>query len=277
MRKYPVIKDMADERDILYSNRHNIMAALLSKKVDLRAKSSPVVDQGQLGACTANAIVSGLREYILLNDEGKNLIRLSRLYLYWWERKLERAVDEDSGAFLRDGMKVLHKKGVCTEEIRPYKIENFRETPTEGEDKEALQYTINGYQRLLLIHQIKHALSHGHPVVFSLEIYESFERDVREDGIVPLPKEGEEKLGGHAMCLMGYDDNLNGGSFIVKNSWGQEWGDKGYCYMPYKMCQYWYDAWTAIQGRKFILDYFPGFLCSLIEKIIERLIGETFS
>lgn len=271
MRKYPVIKDSIDERDILYSNRHNIMAEILPKKVDLRINSSPIVDQGHLGSCTANAIVSGLREYILLNDERKDLTRLSRLYLYWWERKLERTVDEDSGASLRDGMKILEKKGVCTEDTRPYIIERFKETPTEAEEKEALNYTISGYQRLLSIKDIKHALSHSHPVVFSMDIYESFEKAIDDSGIVPLPQAGEEKLGGHAMCLMGYDDTFNGGSFIVRNSWGQDWGDKGYCYMPYEMCEYWYDAWTVMQGKKYILDYWPAFICLLIVKFIQKV------
>ena len=271
MRKYTVLKDKVDERDILYSNRHNIIAELFPKKVDLRVNSSPVVDQGQLGSCTANAIVSGLREYILLNDERKNLIRLSRLYLYWWERKLERTVEEDSGASLRDGMKVLHKKGVCTEETRPYIIDRFKEVPTEIEEKEALNYTISGYQRLSSIKEIKHALRHAHPVVFSMDIYESFQNDVGDNGIIQLPKLGEERLGGHAMCLMGYDDTLNGGSFIVRNSWGQEWGHNGYCYMPYKMHIYWYDAWTVMQGRNYFLDYWPKFICLLIIKLIEKV------
>jgi len=273
MRKYPLLKDAIDERDILYSNRHNIMAEFLPAKVDLRPNSSPVVNQGQLGSCTANAIVSGLREFILINDERKNLTRLSRLYLYWWERKLERTVDEDSGATLRDGMKVLNKKGVCTEKTRPYIVENFREIPTEAEEEEALNYTIDGYQRLSSIQEIKHALSHSHPVVFGMDIHESFENGVGYDGIVPLPNLLEEKLGGHAMCLMGYDDNLNGGSFIVRNSWGEEWGDKGYCYMPYKMYYYWYDAWTAMQGKNYLLDYFPKSLCSLIIELIRKAIS----
>lgn len=83
MRKYTVVKDLLDLRDIIYSNRHIVDVQVLPKSIDLRNKCSPVVDQGQLGSCTANAIVSGLREYVLINNERASLVRLSRLYLYW--------------------------------------------------------------------------------------------------------------------------------------------------------------------------------------------------
>jgi hypothetical protein len=68
-----------------------------------------------LGSCTENAIASGLREYLLLKD-GQTLTRLIRLFLYWHERRqLEGTVNDDSGAYIRDGMKVLNKIWVCPE------------------------------------------------------------------------------------------------------------------------------------------------------------------
>lgn len=245
MRFYLVEKDPFDNRDLLYKNRHLIVPEKFPSKIDLRKNCSPIVNQGNLSACTANAIVSGLREYILINDERYDLVRLSRLYLYWWERYMENTVNEDSGANLRDGMKVLQKKGVCTEDLYPYDPDLYRKAPSFMQNLEAHDYTIPGYQRLLSINEIKHALLNNHIVVFSMILYKSFEKKITKNGIVPHPRWYEQKLGGHAMCIVGYDDNLNNGSFIVRNSWGKEFGDKGYCYLPYSMSNYIMDAWTV--------------------------------
>lgn len=146
-------------------------------------------------------------------------------------------------------MIVLQKKGVCTEKTRPYDIGEFTDVPTNLENKEATKYIIPGYQRLNSISDIKHALCNDHLVVFSIAIYESFENSVGSDGIVPVPQANEQELGGHAMCIVGYDDTLHGGSFIVRNSWGTNWGDNGYCYMPYTMYKYIMDAWTVKFGN----------------------------
>jgi len=244
VRKYDLIKDKIDSRDLKYGQRHVFAVQALPVSIDLRVKCSPIVDQGQLGSCTANAIVSGLREFMLLNDSRKPFERLSRLFLYWWERYSEGSVNEDSGASLRDGMKVLKQKGVCPETLWPYDITTFENPPTENEINEAKEYRISGYQRILSINEIKHALLINHLVVFGMIVYESFE-SVTSDGIVPIPSDKEIQLGGHALCIVGYDDNINNGSFIVRNSWGEIWGDAGYCYIQYAMFKFISDIWTV--------------------------------
>src|SRR4051794_13692326 len=88
LRKYTVKKDPRDLRDIYYRSLKYAAPLDLPKKVDLRKMMTPIVNQGQLGSCTANAIASGLMEYELLRDK-KPLTRLSRLFLYWHERSLE--------------------------------------------------------------------------------------------------------------------------------------------------------------------------------------------
>jgi len=248
VRKYKLVKDKFDSRDLEYRQRHVVDVELLPGRIDLREKCSPVVDQGQLGSCTANAIVSGLREFMLINnDSRKPFERLSRLFLYWWERYSEGTIDKDSGASLRDGMKVLKQKGVCLEVSWPYDITTFENSPTQNEIIEANDYVISGYQRILSINEIKHALLLNHILVFGMTVYQSFE-SVGNDGIVPIPKAEEKQLGGHALSIVGYDDNINNGSFIVRNSWGETWGDSGYCYMPYSMFKSIFDIWTVKLG-----------------------------
>jgi C1A family cysteine protease len=130
MRKYLLKKEKRDLRDYHFMSSAFKAVQELPPSVDLRAQLSPIVDQGSLGSCTANAIVSGLREYELLKEEAVPFMPLSRLYLYWHERKLEGHVDEDSGAYIRDGMKVLQKRGVCPETDYPYRPSQFTDTPT---------------------------------------------------------------------------------------------------------------------------------------------------
>ena len=245
-RKYLLKPDSPDLRDYFYRSHTFKTLTDLPRAVDLRSKMSPIVDQGQLGSCTANAIVSGLREYLEIDAE-QELVRLSRLFLYYEERELEGTINEDSGASLRDGMKVLSQIGVCPEEDYPYDISKFTEAPTSLAIDHAAQYKINEYHRITNLQDLKVALSEGLPVVFGFQVYQSFESEqVAKTGKVPMPKKDEQLLGGHAVLAVGYMDKGNSGSLIVRNSWGNEWGDQGYCYMSYRVFnKLVMDMWTG--------------------------------
>nr|WP_217635191.1 C1 family peptidase [Paenibacillus sp. yr247] len=210
----------------------------LPKKVDLRSNMSPIVDQGALGSCTANAIASGLREYLLVSSQEK-WTALSRLFLYWHERELEGHVDEDSGAYIRDGMKVLQKIGVCPEADYPYNVADFRNTPDRKAEQDAANYKISEYHRITDLYALKAALAEKSPVVIGMMVYESFQSpEAAQTGKIPIPKKKSERmLGGHALLAVGYVDRGQSGYVIVRNSWGEAWGDQGYCYIPYKMFQ----------------------------------------
>ena len=242
-RKYLLKPDREDLRDKLWHSSLFKTAASLPKQVDLRPGCSPVVDQGELGSCTANAIASGLREFLLLKA-GKSLVRLSRLFLYYEERLLEGDVSEDSGAEIRDGMKVLSQMGICPESEDPYNVKKFTNPPTAQEIRDALPYRIGAYHRVFGLIGLKTALAEGLPVVIGIDVYENFEsKAVAKTGIVPIPKGNEQCLGGHAVCVVGYDDAKNW--LIVRNSWGANWGDKGYFYLPYKYHDLVSDMWTG--------------------------------
>ncbi len=89
------------------------------------------------------------------------------------------------------------------------------------------------YQRVTRsLPQLKGCLAEGFPFVFGFTVYESFESDeVRAGGVVPMPSSGEQVLGGHAVLAVGYDDGTQ--RFLVRNSWGTEWGQHGHFTMPY--------------------------------------------
>lgn len=79
---------------------------------------------------------------------------------------------------------------------------------------------------------MKGCLASGYPFVFGFAVYESFmSQDVAKTGVVPMPQPNEDLVGGHCVVAVGYQDDKQ--CFIVRNSWGSDWGMDGYCVMPY--------------------------------------------
>lgn len=206
------------------------------KQVDLRSKCPSIYDQGHLGSCTANAI-GFCYHFDELAQNEKSPFQPSRLFIYYNERDIEGHIDEDSGAEIHDGVSSICKVGVCSEDDWPYDINRFTEKPHKSCYESAREHHSIQYRAVSQsIDQLKAALIDGFPVVFGFLVYESFESpEVAQTGIMPIPKEGEQLLGGHAVALVGFDDDKQW--FIVRNSWGEGWGDKGYFYMPYSFIQ----------------------------------------
>jgi C1A family cysteine protease len=141
-------------------------------------------------------------------------------------------------------MKVLQQIGTTPEEVWPYVIANFALEPVPLAMASATQYRVGGIKSLDGLKEIKAEIDKQNPVVFAMTVYESFARPV--NGVIPVPDTSSEKiLGGHALECVGYDDGKD--VLIMKNSWGPDWGDKGYFYLPYKIFQLGIvrDAWTA--------------------------------
>lgn len=235
VRNYTWRPDVPDYRDFKFSETFAPAKDLLGKStlpssVDLRAKMSSVEDQGQLGSCTANALVGSLE--FLEGRKHETMIDLSRLFVYYNERVIEGTVSSDSGAMLRDGIRSLAKQGVCSEKIWPYKIANFKLKPTPPCYSDALARKITSYHRLHTIADMRACLASGFPFVFGFTVYSAFESaEVAKTGVLNMPQPGESYLGGHAVCAVGYDDTSM--RLLVRNSWGKDWGQQGYFTMPY--------------------------------------------
>ncbi len=230
VKRYGWTPDLPDQRDFSYRVPRRTAAAL-PPAVDLRPQMPAVYDQGQLGSCTANAI-GGAFEFDLLK-QGEPDIVPSRLFIYYNERVIERTVSEDSGAQLRDGMKTLAKQGVCAEPLWPYVLSQFATKPSAECYTQAKQHLGMTYMRVEQdVAQMRGCVAAGYPFVFGFTVYESFESPaVTRTGKVPMPDGMERTLGGHAMCVVGYDNPKK--LFIVRNSWGPDWGKNGYGTMPY--------------------------------------------
>ncbi len=229
-RNYGWRPDLPDRRDLMYAATMAVPVPL-PPKVDLRNNCSPVEDQGQLGSCTANALVGAL-EFLEIQAKAEP-VDLSRLFIYYNERALEGTIRTDSGAMLRDGIKSLVTRGACCEGCWPYTISMFARKPGASCYKEALQRKISAYHRLNTVDEMRSCLAERFPFVFGFTVYESFESStVAKSGVVDMPEPGERLLGGHAVMAVGYDDQTK--RFIVRNSWGEGWGKKGYFTIPYE-------------------------------------------
>lgn len=227
-KKYRVVNPMVKFESVYLSDKYAIPA---------------VRDQGMLGSCTGFGITA-LLGFLALNGKmdapmvRKDHVPFSPMFLYYQERVLEGTVKFDDGAMIRDGVKAVSKMGCCTEKHWVYSDgpSKFHRKPKHTAYVNALNYTAIKYESIddsdtPVLHKMIDCLNQGYPFVIGMTVYDSFEsEDVKETGIVPLPKSDESILGGHCMAVFGYDRPLD--SFVVQNSWGPNWGDKGYCYIP---------------------------------------------
>jgi len=268
LRDLPDFRDYTDEHETIQPQLESIgiadpKAVTVPAAIDLRAWCSPVENQGSLGSCTANAAV-GLVEYMERRAYGR-YIDASRLFLYKATRDLLHWTG-DTGAYLRSTMGALALFGVPPEEYWPYQIAAFDQEPSAFCYSFAQNYQAISYYRLdppgitpaALLTRIKANLVAGLPSIYGFTVYSSIVQ-AGTSGHIPYPGPGEKVLGGHAMVVIGYDDNLqitntntgttSKGALLVRNSWGTGWGDHGYGALPYDyvMNRLAVDFWSMIK------------------------------
>lgn len=248
------IPDPPDDRDhkiqFLIKNKNNTNLKLPTQvNLQITNRNFPLnKNQGNLGACTAFATCTAFEhaQSILTNRRTP----MSTLFLYWLVRKAINTISYDSGGYLRDAMKALTSNGVSIESCWPYVISKFRLTPPQSCFNNGLLNQCLSYQRLdRNIDQIKAALANNMCVIFGmLWINKLFY--IGRDGIAPpCDWENDKKniAGGHALAIFGYDDNQK--VFLVMNSWGLGWGNRGTFQLPYcyfETSNYVSDLWTIM-------------------------------
>jgi len=245
--KFGWIPDIPDHRDLHVTFEKKEAPSQIKKKsegskeiVDLRPQNGgfPIFNQGHLGSCTANALAAAfhfaLHKQMVENNADFADFTPSRLFIYYNERYVEGSVDRDAGAMIRDGIKVMEKLGVCPEKLWKYDDQDgfFKKQPDKSCYDLAQKCKVMGYAKVAQeLDQLKACIKHGYPFVFGFTVLTSFSGDVAKTGNMVMPQPGDKVRGGHAVTAVGYDDFKQ--CFIVRNSWGENWGDKGYFYMPY--------------------------------------------
>jgi len=232
-RKYGWLKQKKDKRDFVLS-KPRMARSDLPDMVDLRSLNffPPIFDQGTLGSCSAQAWSAAFK-YALAKEGDTSTFIPSRLFIYYCTRVIEDTVNEDSGAILRDGAKTLAKDGACDETEWEYNIRKFAIKPDDNCYEHALTHQALSYWSVQQdLKSLQACLAGGFPIVLGITVFESLEsEEVAKSGILNMPKRGEKRLGGHAILMVGYDNDTK--RFIMRNSWGEKWGDKGYFTIPF--------------------------------------------
>ena len=262
MEKFGYLPDPPSSKD------HNFTNDLRPKLVrffegdsDLRPYCTES-NQYSLAACAGNASIDSVE--IVNAIEGKPSVQLSRLFVYTLARNMvdedgdgHSDINKDEGTYIRLCFDVLSKFGVCREDIPagqggwPYDLSKAFILPDLKAMRAATAHRIHSYYRIYetgndRLEAIMAALQGLHPVVFGTTVDESFRRI---NDLTPWsPTEAD--IGGHAMVVVGY---LRGLGFIVKNSWGADWGENGFCIMKTEVftSSKTRDIWVPTSGTLF--------------------------
>jgi hypothetical protein len=209
-------------------------------KASLREFAPRRLNQGRQGSCVGWASAYAARTIMHSRATGQkpDEAAFSPSFLY-----NQIALEGCQGAYIFEAMKNMQQVGSLPKRNFPYNENSCNATPDRTEVGNAQAFRTKGYNRLSLDHDkyrvnmeaVKQNLAQGAPVVIGMMVGGTFMNAMRgKDVWNPNRTDyGQRGFGGHAMCVIGYDDNKAGGSFEIMNSWGESWGDDGYCWVKY--------------------------------------------
>lgn len=248
-----------DSRDYQYLQLMGISVGEPSN-IDYRSSLPPAFDQGARGSCVACASAWTLKAYEEIVQGDYPSSGLSAAFLYSMCKQVDGLPGEE-GTTPRAALQVLKNNGVCSEEVMPYYLLSDLAAPqtpevSPGALSAARDYRIQSYARLLsytdqdrsqALLSLRQALQQQGPLLLALMVSENFVPD--KEGMLPLP-EGLSQ-GGHAVGIVG--DLPEKEALILRNSWGADWGEDGYAYLPYRWLEAkngggWqvFEAWAAV-------------------------------
>ena len=207
--------------------------------LDLTSLMNPVRDQGSEGSTVGFAVAAAL-EYQIQKQLDEQVIISPRYIYYYAQLEAGRDPHSDTGAFVRDAIKVLRTKGAVSEDSWPYKPGDVKSDPPE-QLKTAKRYKISESYQVNGVEEVKRALQRYGPVVGGISVFAS--AFAYRSGIMPNPSPDDQLRGLTAICIVGYDDNKKAIKF--RNSWGTRWGEEGYGYFSYDYVEkFLTDAWV---------------------------------
>lgn len=234
-----------DQAQVFEPLSYGYGGASLPSKVSLEEFAPTPAHQGRQGSCVGWASAYAARTILHSKATGRNpnQIRFSPSYLY-----NQIALTGCQGAYMLDAMKAMRQNGSLPFNEYPYNEATCSDKPNNTEIRSARQFKINGYNRLTVgasnykpdILAIKQNLAQGAPVVIGMQVGGTFmSRMIGYDMWKPTRQDyGLRGFSGHAMCVIGYDDDYSGGAFHIMNSWGREWGNQGNAWVTYRDFEY---------------------------------------
>lgn len=199
------------------------------------------------GNCTSNAVLA-IDDYYYHHTASWVP---STVFTYWCQRKLDGALkDPDDGSSVESALDAVRKFGACNSKVWP-NDKPYNKKPSAEAFADGLKgHEVTKYYNVKSLLQIKKALSNGYPVAASFTW--------PFNGMTPsyiltttkTDKQIKNCMKGHAVVIVGYDDTRLGGTFEIRNSWGPNWANHGYCYMTYDMakkCIWFDDAYAVIK------------------------------
>ena len=215
----------------------------LPERVSLEKFCPPRQNQGYQGSCVGWASSYAARTILEARKTGANpsQVAFSPSSLY-----NQIALKDCQGAYINEAMDVMKSRGVLPYRDFPY---NENSCSNKPRDPNMRKYVTRGYNRLTTnndpraevnVNAIKQNLAQGAPVVIGMMVGGSFMQAMQGQEVW-LPSRTDQQMrgfGGHAMCVIGYDDYKAGGSFQIMNSWGKEWGQNGIAWVPYNAFKY---------------------------------------
>jgi hypothetical protein len=228
--KLGVIPSNPDSRDF-HINQLVGAGISIPKAVKLDISKIPVKNQGSINSCVGHSI-SYIREYWEQKQSGGTLKQFSPGFVYGNRQVYNNYLTNINlqGMMPSWALNNLLKCGIPYFKDFPYNVEvpQIRELILQKKDEllnKAYKFRITGYARLHSINEVKVALENLGLVFAVIPIYESFYR-TGSDGKVPTPNLSKEKfIGLHAVTIYAINEY---GEIDFLNSWGQQWGDKGY-------------------------------------------------
>lgn len=226
----------------------------LPSKIDLSKEMPPVVNQGRQNSCVAFSTGYYTKSYYEYKKNkwkydtpiygGKGEHVFSPAYIY---NQINGG--RDNGSYFHDALNLVILKGVPPWKYMPYDESDYLSQPSSQVHNEAQKFRAKAFKRIPFnnLEAIKAELAQGNPIIFGMVIDDNFYRLGAEVYDTP----GGKQYGGHAMTLIGYDDNKrspNGhiGAFKLINSWGTQWGDKGFGWISYK-------TWMQLRPYVYVL------------------------
>jgi hypothetical protein len=212
----------------------------LPEAANLQKFAPSVGDQGHQGSCVAwsSAYAARTIEEAARSGADPNSLRFSPSFLY-----NQIGLENCDGSYIERAMEFMTQSGSIPYDQFPYSDQDCSKQPDQQQLEQARQFKMRGFNRLtpgdrnnaIDLHAIKENIAQGAPVVIGMQVGGSYMQPMLGKDLWTPTDEDRSLMGfgGHAQCVVGYDDRKYGGAFLLMNSWGPQWGNNGFAWVRY--------------------------------------------